>query len=180
MKTAVIFGVLLFAARLVSAAPEPASFTKEPDGFRDIRWGTEIEKCDDMVPDIYAFGRSIFNRKKENLKMGDSLLSGIDYHFHDGKFCAAVVFFAGNEDFRKIRDEVFRLYGKAPESQRGGYQYRWKGRDVEVFLSFKGMANVGRLIYVYTPLDRERIRETGEDLFSSYGVTDEAFNFHGR
>ena len=167
-------GLILGAARCSTA------FTNEPGGFRGIKWGTDIKKLPRMKRDTFAFGRPIYSREGEELSMAGALLTGIDYYFYKGRFCATVVFFSGDDAYRAIKAEMFRRYGRVPESSEGSNQYYWKGKDVVIELAYKPLADLGRIIYVYLPLDRKRIEEGGENLFDAYGETDETLDFSGR
>ena len=92
LKILIVFLGILFVG---SVAPgqlvgqEAAEFKpgSEPDGFRGIKWGTEISTLKDMVF-VMAIDKDVkrYERKRDELKMGKAKLDYIQYEFRKGNF----------------------------------------------------------------------------------------------
>jgi len=101
LKILIIFLGILFMG---SVAPgqlvgqEAAEFKlgSEPDGFRGIKWGTEISTLKDMVF-VMAIDKDVkrYERKRDELKMGKAKLDYIQYEFRKGKFYLVEMAFQG-------------------------------------------------------------------------------------
>jgi hypothetical protein len=130
----------------------------EPDGFRGIRWGTEISTLRDM--EKVEQGKSSnsdlawYTRKGDTLVIGKAKLENIFYSFWMGNFESVWIDFKGDENFEALKKELFELYGKALEAEelmnkmdkraRGEPStirhaeefYAWWGKNTEMSLSY--------------------------------------------
>jgi len=85
MRTIIVVVILFIITSTVSFA-----FQNEPDGFRGIKWGTDIgdlprmEYLRDYITDFG--GIKIYINKEDELKIGDAAVSEIKYYFWKNKF----------------------------------------------------------------------------------------------
>jgi len=139
----------------------------DPDGFRDIKWGTEISALGDMekVEQDKPSNSDLawYIRKGDTLPMGKAKLENIFYSFWMGNFESVWIDFKGDENFEALKDELFERFGKARESEEGmekmgkraqrerspteraGAFYAWWGKNTEIFLSYSKDRHKGTL-----------------------------------
>jgi len=139
----------------------------EPDGFGDIKWGTEISALKDM--ERVAEGKSSdvdlawYTRKGDALIIGKAKLEKIFYSFWMGNFEGVWIDFKGDENFEALKKELFERYGKALESeelmknmQKGRETepssiahaeqfYAWWGKNADMSLSYSKKRYTGTL-----------------------------------
>lgn len=119
-------------------------FTREPEGFRDIKWGADISGIVDMKPGSelseYAGDEAYYVRENEDLSMDGVALKTIIYKFTGGRFSEAIAVLEGEgEEALKVKGTLFEIYGpvgpfigNAPKGtgiEMSGKQYMWKFKD---------------------------------------------------
>jgi len=153
------------------ASTRPSKFRSEPDGFRGIKWGTEVSTLKDMkkVEQDKSSGRGLlwYRRKGDTLAIAEAKLENIFYSFWMGNFESVWIDFEGEENFEALRKELFEQFGKARESEgsmgnmgkrapteRAGAFYAWWGENTEIFLSYSKDRHKGTLT-----MNSRKIRE---------------------
>ena len=105
------------------APPRPSMPRPDPEGFRDIKWGTEISTLKDMeeVEQDKSSGRDLvwYRRKGDTLAIGEAKLENIFYSFWMGDFESVWIDFEGEENFEALKKELFERFGKAREPEGG-------------------------------------------------------------
>jgi len=116
----------------------------EPDGFRDIQWGTEISTLKDMVF-VMAFDKDAkrYERKGDELKIGKAKLDYIHYEFRKGKFCLAEMWFHGIENFNHAKEALFETYGEGRNMSEKTESYLWEGEKTDIMLIFNAKIGGG-------------------------------------
>jgi hypothetical protein len=138
----------------------------DPDGFRGIKWGTEISTLSDLEkaeesqssnPDLVWY-----TRKGDFLAMGQAKLEHLFYSFWAGKFSSVWIDFEGEENFEALRKELFERFGEVgsekptENTERGGRKgpsvmnrregfYTWWGKNAEILLSYSKDRHKGTL-----------------------------------
>jgi hypothetical protein len=83
----IISGIILIGC---FASARPSMHPPDPDGFRDIKWGTEISRLKDMeeVEQDKSSGKDLVwcRRKGDTLAIGKAKLENIFYSFWMGEF----------------------------------------------------------------------------------------------
>jgi hypothetical protein len=138
----------------------PTSTLEAWDGFRGIKWGTDIKTLPDMVLNkgfSYACDDFlVYSRKKDDVALGSielDPLCGIRYGFYKGRFVWAGMKFVrwrGGKDYvqeaRTARDILRARFGKEtgelgpkliryPDVEQNSFYYRvteWRNNDVVV------------------------------------------------
>jgi hypothetical protein len=153
-----------------------AKLRLEPDGFRDIKWGTEISALGDMekVEQNKSVNSDLawYVRKGDTLAIGKAKLENIFYSFWMGNFESVWIDFKGDENFETLKKELFERFGKARESEgsmekmgkgarrerlpteRARAFYAWWGEMTEIFLSYSQDRHKGTLT-----MNSRKIRE---------------------
>ncbi len=150
----------------------------DPEGFRDIKWGTEISKLKDMEPveqDKSSGGDIIwYKRQGDILAIGEAKLENIFYSFWMGDFESVWIDFEGEKNFEVLKKELFERYGKVdepggdkeemgkrerqepPQRGRPGGFYAWWGKNTEIWLSYSKDRHKGILTMNSTKINEER------------------------
>jgi len=125
---------------LILSIPLLVSFQNEPDGFRGIKWGTDINtlKNNEFVFSVdghTSIGNQRaktmqYTRPKDEMNFGKAQLSFIGYDFCHGKFFSVHIYFDGYFNALRIKKALEMRYGKP--DHRSGSIYRWNGKDVYV------------------------------------------------
>ena len=150
----------------------------EPDGFGDIRWGTEISTLGNMekVEQDKSSNNDLawYIRKGDTLAIGKAKLEKIFYSFWMGNFESVWIDFKGDENFETLKKELFERFGKALESAElmkktdreasrersaighGEEFYAWWGKTTEMSLSYSRDRHKGTLYMNSNAMREER------------------------
>jgi hypothetical protein len=160
----IVFGIILIGC---FASTRPSKPRPDPEGFRDIKWGTEISTLKDMeeVDQDKSSGRDLvwYRRKGDTLAIGEAKLENIFYSFWMGEFESVSIDFEGEQNFNALKKEFFERFGKAhgseggmdkigkrarreqlPTEHPGGF-YAWWGKNTEIWLSYSKDRQKGTL-----------------------------------
>lgn len=174
----IVFGIILIGC---FAPPRPPMPRTEPEGFRDIKWGTEISLLKDMeeVEQDKPSGREIvwYRRKGDTLAIGEAKLENIFYSFWMGRFESVWIDFEGEKNLKAVKKELFERFGKALEpeasmdkmgkmgkrpprerspTERAGAFYVWWGKNTEIWLSYSKDRCKGTLTMNFKKISEER------------------------
>jgi hypothetical protein len=172
---AIAFSIFLIGCAGFSGHAKPRS---DPDGFRDIRWGTEISTLGDMekVEQDKSSNNDLawYIRKGDSLAIGKATLEKIFYSFWMGNFESVWIDFKGDENFETLKKELFERFGKAVESEElmkkmdrgvsrepstvghGEEFYAWWGKITEMSLSYSRDRHKGTLYMNSKAMREER------------------------
>jgi hypothetical protein len=170
---AIVFSIFLIGCFASTRSSKPRA---DPDGFRDIKWGTEISTLKDMEKaeqDKSSNSALVwYTRKGDTLAIGKAKLENIFYSFWMGNFESVWIGFKGDENFETLKKELFERFGKVLESEelmkkmdteagRGPPTmrhaeefYAWWGKNTEMTLSYSKDRHKGTLY-----IDSKRISE---------------------
>jgi hypothetical protein len=162
-KTVLLGAMILWAGLLLSGmtlAAEPKMFTynytfapgTEPDGFRGIKWQTDIVTLDPFrtMEVIAIMGPFTYYTKiKEELRYGTADLVDIIYEFWNGKFSGVVMKVKGEGQFQKLKDYCFARFGEGQRSkiyaQMQVQDYYYNGVKTRMYLKYSDMDRMGEL-----------------------------------
>lgn len=118
----------------------------EPDGFRGIKWGTDIKTLSDMeyieIQPMYG-GIKVYKRKNDILKIGDAELEEIKYCFWRDKFFKVFILTIGYFNFLNLKSAVFEKFGEFEEEN--DEEYFWFGETAWVSLTYSKKDELGML-----------------------------------
>ena len=174
---AILFTIFLIGCFASTRSSKPRS---DPDGFRGIKWGTEISTLKDLekVEQDKSTDSELvwYTRKGDTLAIGEAKLENIFYSFWAGNFEGVWIDFKGEENFEALKKELFEQFGKPLRSEgimrkmgkrtgrelspteRAGTFYAWWGKNTEVWLSYSEDRHKGTLT-----INSRRIREERKD-----------------
>jgi len=156
----VILGILLtgnFASSQSFNSFKPLS---EPDGFRGIKWGTDISSLNDIVHERNAPNNiKVYKRMGDELRIGKARLEEIQYRFWMNKFYQVFIFLRGAENWNYFKEAIFETFGKtisfeemgkmvgAKETgEKTGETYSWNGRNTSMGISYWKNKQEGSLL----------------------------------
>lgn len=124
------------------------AFQNEPDGFRGIKWGTDISDIPYLVfKRDYSQdfgGIKIYTNRDDSLKIGGADVSEIEYYFWGGKFYKMS---ASTSDLLKSGELYYACLDQFGDRMDIiGSTYRWKGTTTEILLSERGYS--GNFIWI--------------------------------
>ena len=115
---------LSFSNFIFSVFADDFKLGSEPNGFRGIKWGTNISTLSNME---YIGGtlEEVYVRKGEILKIGGAKLRTIRYCFWKGRLFKVYVF---SESGYALDEVVFKKFGVGQQSHSDGDSYYWFGK----------------------------------------------------
>jgi len=150
-------GTRLFLLLISVYVAIPAfAFQNEPDGFRGIKWGTNISELNDMLVADSGKDTVYYIRKNDTLKIGDADIDQISYGFYENRLFVVLVEDDGYLNFTKLKAILIDLYGKPEQPNRLMEKYFWTGGKVDIFFDYNEMSKNGNTYYSFRPIQEER------------------------
>jgi hypothetical protein len=164
LKKVTLLGVILLLSLTLTPGLAPAAPEKmftydytfkpgtEPDGFRGLKWGTDIATLDPLhtMQVLAVVGPFVYYKKnQEDLRLVNVELDDIIYEFWHGKFSGAVIIVRGPRQFQILKDYVFARFGEGQRSktlQKMNVQdFYYNGVKTRMSLSYSDMDHAGEL-----------------------------------
>ena len=147
-----LFMALPIAAVEVSSEFKPGS---EPDGFRGIKWGTDISTLRGMELRKDDGPEKYYQKKDDNMTLGASQLSEITYGFKDGKFESLIIHTKGYVNYGHLKDACFEKFGKGWRTEADErldiQSFAWFGDITWVSLKYEKIKDEGVLRFSLIP-----------------------------
>jgi hypothetical protein len=164
VRKTVLLGVMIVWAVLLSSAviraAQPKMFTynytfapgTEPDGFRGIKWQTDIVTLDpfhtmEVIAIVGPF--TYYTKIKEDLRYGTANLVNIVYEFWNGKFSGVVMKVKGEDQFQKLKEYCFARFGEGQRSkvyaQMQVQDFYYNGVKTRMYLKYSDIDRMGEL-----------------------------------
>ena len=170
------------AQRRAKSQPQPwkINYTfqadSEPNGFRGIKWQTDIAKLDPWktMDLVEVYGNSAYYRKKqEDLRLGQAPVEDIIYEFWNGKFASVLVVIRHEPNYAKLREYVFAKYGEGyrPDAYRqvDVQDFVWNGYLTKMYLNYSDIDRTGKLALYSIAVMNQRTRYDKALLHEIYG-----------
>jgi hypothetical protein len=143
MRKAIIFLISLIItiptlSSILFAQFKPDS---EPNGFREIEWGTNISKIKGLEPvgtSSFGGGMKSFKKKDDVMQIGEAKLESIRYDFLIDRFLGVEIRAKGDKNFAALRESCFAKFGpgKATPEQPDEFMYSWNGKKTTMKLIY--------------------------------------------
>ena len=150
--------LIVLAVSLVVSLPAFA-FQNEPDGFRGIKWGTRISELSDMRLTEDSKEERYYTRLNDKMQIGSTEIERIVYGFYKDRFFVVIVTCRHHDNFSKLRETLFQLYGSGYSPNPAVEKYYWMGDSVNVVLDFKEVQQKGLIWFSYKPLAEEQQKD---------------------
>jgi hypothetical protein len=154
----------------------------EPDGFRDIKWQTDIATLDplhtmDIIEIMGPF--TYYKKKKEDLQLVTVKLDDITYEFWNGKFSGVMIKVRGDNQFQILKEYVFARFGPGQRSkvleQLNAQDFYYNGIKTRMYLKFSDIDRTGELnMYSIALLSKQQkldtlyLRERAKETIDAY------------
>ena len=160
MKKILIIGLIILTVGLWSNFCFAESYKNEPDGFRGIKWGTDISTT---LPGMEYYGTApsyggikVYIRKNEDLHLGEAKLKRIEYNFWRGKFCAIWVLTKGSTNWRGLRNATFEKFEKGYQDNDFIEKYVWFGKITGMILKYNEVSEEGTLLMYSKKINKQQ------------------------
>ena len=147
----IILGLLLITNSVFAESGKfkPGS---EPDGFRDIKWGTDFSTLSDMIPNPkripleYGGAGTVrtYLRKGDKLTIGEVNLEEIEYWFWNNKFYRVIITVREYANYKALKDIAIEKFGIGEETTMfEGYwiSVSWEGPKTAIALQYMSGVN---------------------------------------
>jgi len=135
----------------------------EPDGFRGIKWGTDIKTLKGMKywsGTIFSGEGKTYIRKNDDLHMGGAELERIEYSFLGGKFCNVSVFTRGYANWCGLKEVVFERFGKVNQGNEFPPEYYlWFGNITDMSLQYDELSEEGKFFMFSMEIAKQVIQQ---------------------
>ncbi len=138
------------------------SYQNEPDGFRGIKWGSNIKTLRGMKLVEDHKDAKYYIRKVDKLKIGEAYLKSIAYGFHKDRFYFVYIRFNSTTNFSSIKETLFEQYGAGVQDNKSKEEYVWLGGDVDISLQYNEISRKGKIYYFFKPISQEEDRDKKE------------------
>jgi hypothetical protein len=159
--------ILILSCLLISGCTKnPFKEGSEPDGFREIKWGTDISTLQSMQYVNSEFDSEekvdIYKKTDDELTIGGAELASIKYYFWHNKFIKADIDAYGDRNCQALKDATFEKFG---EGRKGGHSkaesYKWLGDQTCIIFSYLTLINKCYLL-VYSCEIQSLLRESSD------------------
>jgi hypothetical protein len=138
---------------LLKLMGEGGTFKNEPDGFRNIKWDTDISTLKDMIiiensepAELWLSDMKAYRKKNDELKIGDAKLESVAYLFHKDKFEGAFIVFYGSSNWDTLKEATFEKFGKGMQTNKFKEEYIWIGNKTVALLYYYEITEKGFLM----------------------------------
>jgi len=161
MKSKVISLIAVIVIMIISFFFSVYSFSyqNEPDGFRGIKWGSDIKTLQGMKLVEDHKDAKYYIRKVDKLKIGEAGLKSIAYGFHKDRFYFVYIRFNSITNFSSIKETLFEQYGAGVQDNKSKEEYVWLGGDVNISLQYNDVSQKGKIYYFFKPISQEEDRD---------------------
>ncbi len=175
LKKTILWGALVLLSMIFTAATLAAPekmFTydytfkpgTEPDGFRGLKWQTDIATLDplhtmEVIAIIGPF--TYYKKNKEDLRLVNVKLNDIVYEFWNGKFSGVIVKVKGERQFQILKDYCFARFGEGQRSkilqQMNIPDFYYNGVRTRMHLKYSDLDHEGELsVYSIALLSKQQ------------------------
>ncbi len=143
------------------------TYKNEPDGFRGVKWGTDISTLKDMKAmknAVWPFdGMERFIKVGDDLAIGDAKLKSITYYFWKGKLaCVGIELVDKKGNFNKLAEILIGKFGTpqtADTDMPGTPPAYWQGKTTTITLAREGVSIFFALWFKSTSITEEYTAE---------------------
>lgn len=151
-------------------------FENEPAQFRGLKWGESVAGHRDFyLSDVDEIGRKVdftettphaklYRQKGDKRLIGKAEINDIFYKFYKDKLYYVRINYNTVTSYQLLYQTLLDLHGKPDYTDDQGYTRwkEWRGKDINITLSFAQLVFNGRIIkltgfidYTFIPLDKE-------------------------
>ena len=180
IKIPIIFFSLVFASSVFAQSFRSGS---EPNGFRNLQWGTQLSTLSEMKysktskaggsfpvgTDSSLFYLDIYSKIGDELKVEGVKVERIEYGFWKGKFCEVTITLTSNTNWLSLKKTIFSRFGKGKVGKiptfcstfgLGELEWHvWLGKITEMDLFYNEIPEIRELWMGSTELREKALKE---------------------
>ena len=147
--------MLIICAGCSQIVSEPGKFKpgSEPDGFRGIRWGTDVATLSGTLSGMIQTGQEVYVQTTGDLKIEGVNFKEIIYCFQENKFVAVEARTSGYINCLKLESALFKKFGWGQKVQ-GHRGYGWGSDSGKTFMSLSYNKNRKRVRFTLSGLEK--------------------------
>ena len=143
------------------------------DGFRDIKWGTELAQVPEMkVENRPTSYQTNYERPKDKKIIGDAKLEKIRYSAINGKLGVVGLETKGLENNLNLMKSLSTVFGNASDKTiRGIWEWHGEttwGENVTIWFFYNYKTEITSVQIVYEPLRKEEEKEAAKELHKDF------------
>jgi hypothetical protein len=130
----------------------------EPDGYNGIKWETKLSTLERMKhtrTDPAHGGIEFYVREGDTFKLENGKHKTVQYGFLKGKLYVVVISTSGPEEWKSLKDAVFRKFGEGARPFVNREEYLWSGKNVVMALQYDENFKLGTFYIRCDSLVRE-------------------------
>ena len=154
--------IVLFVVLFIFFIPSLFAFQNEPDGFRDLKWGDNINEILNKNEFIFLPGAAeklttdrnmtMYGKMHENYSVGDGKVWAIQYFFWKNQFCYAVLLASTSIDYYHICTALETKFGQPTGKSLHTVsdiltQEYWEGQKTRISLTHTTVDDSTQLIF---------------------------------
>jgi len=117
-----------------------------PNGFRNMKWGSDISAFSDLVYDStdpsYG-GIKFYTKKSDSLQIGSATAEQILYGFWRNKLCSVKVIVKDNSNWAGLRSAALEKYGQGSNPYSDSFY--WSDDKTVITLNYNLIQEIGTL-----------------------------------
>ena len=160
------------ALALFFASTAAFAYPNEPEGFRGITWGDDLESNKaEMVLVEQSADEHFYTRTNDKMQIGGAELKSIYYSYANGKFVQAMILTEGYSNKVALIDAFKSQFGKGFQSNRYIDKYVWNGPISVIYLECKIVGDKCSVSFMSKKkleearaADKAKARSAGEDM----------------
>jgi hypothetical protein len=149
MKRFIVTSLLfLLCSMIFGQSVYARSFQNEPDGFRGIKWGTDIKEVNNLVyidTDPSYGGVKKYERKGDEYTIGAAQLNSIIYCFWNDKLMSVTVTFENFVNYNSVKEATTEKFGRGFKHNRYMEEFAWLGDRTTIMLKYNEISKKGSL-----------------------------------
>jgi hypothetical protein len=133
-----------------------------PDGLRGHKWGSPPSELADSVIDEDDGDMKCYQRKDDDLTVGDAKLNKVAYCYYKERLYFCVMEFNGSVNFAGLKSTLVQKYGAPERPNRFMEEYQWLSPAVFIDADYHSIDDKGRITFTYVPISNEHQRDRAE------------------
>ena len=152
MKNLMMFLLIIMTLTVFPTSSFAYTYQNEPDGFREIKWGTDFETVKDQLMfaslDESYGGIKVYTKINDEMNIGTASLESVEYCFWQNKFVMAYINVLGINNWLGVQDALKYKFGQGFKSNRFIEDYTWVGNTTIINSKYSDIERKGTIIFI--------------------------------
>lgn len=151
--------IIIFLLNPVKVFGQKFKHGSEPDGFRGIKWGTNISTLLDMeylYTDQSYGGIKLYEKKGDVLEIGGAQIEKIFYGFWNGRLHNVLIVTFNYSNWAGLKEACFEKFGKPFQPNKYINTYIWRGIKTDILLEYDNIKKIANLRISSMEINKEQ------------------------